>query len=69
MKETPKKPGAHEEMLELQRLRQEGLLNAPVKGARGIGGWHGLAAKLCSKWGGRDHPLDWVDGRPPRKLL
>lgn len=72
MKETPKRPNACAEMLERQSLRQQGLLNAPVKGPKGLGGVRGLAARLREQWGG-DHPPDWVSTRtgwrPPKKLV
>ena len=73
MKETPKRPGAHEELLERQSLRQQGVLNAPNKGTRGLGGYHGWAYRLRKKWGGLSHPPDWVreNGvmRPLKNLL
>jgi hypothetical protein len=61
MRETPKRPNAHAELLERQSLRQQGVLNAPNKGARGLGGYHGLAYKLRKKWGGKDFPPNWEE--------
>jgi len=70
MKETAKRPGTHEQMIRRQELRQQGLLNAPLKRAQ-LGGYHGIAYKLRRQWGGLSHPTDWVrEGgvmRPPRK--
>ena len=50
-------------LLERQSLRLQGLLNAPNRGRRGIGGVHGWAAYLRNLWGGRDYPPDWVQTR------
>lgn len=73
MKPVKKRKGAHADLLKRQLLRQQGLLNAPLRGPKGLGGYHGLAYLLRKRWGGLSHPPDWVrEGtvmRPPRRLI
>lgn len=46
---------SHGSMLERQALRQEQVLNAPI---RRVGGMKEICIRLRHKWGG-DFPLDW----------
>ena len=47
---------SHGAMLDRQALRQEQMLNAPIRGKKGFGN---LMWDLRGKWGNRDKPPDW----------